>query len=80
MTDNYAVTKDELLQFIERAEQLAAEKRDISEQEKELFAQAKAEGFDVPTLKKVIALRKKREDERQESDALLEMYRDVAGV
>lgn len=45
MTDNYTVTADELRQFIERAEQLASEKRDVAEQEKELFAEAKGAGI-----------------------------------
>jgi hypothetical protein len=46
-TDTYSVTADELRQFIERAETLAAEKRDIAEQEKELFAEAKGRGYVV---------------------------------
>ena len=47
MTDTYTVTTEELRQFIERAEQLASEKRDVAEQEKELFAEAKGRGYAI---------------------------------
>lgn len=80
MSDNYAVTADELRQFIERAEQLAAEKSDIAEQEKELFSEAKGRGYDVPTLKKVIARRKKKAEEVAEEDAQLELYCSALGM
>jgi uncharacterized protein (UPF0335 family) len=80
VTDSYAVTADELRQFIERAEQLAAEKKDIAEQEKELFAEAKGRGYSVPTIKKLIALRKRRPDDIAEEEALLEMYKAALGL
>lgn len=70
----YAVTADELRQFIERAEQLAAEKRDIAEQEKELFAEAKARGYDTKVMRKVIALRKRKPDDIAEEEAILDLY------
>ena len=53
------VTANELRQFIERAEQLGAEKRDIAEQEKELFAEAKARGYDTKVMRMIIARRKR---------------------
>jgi uncharacterized protein (UPF0335 family) len=59
-TDAYNVTADELRQFIERAEQLEAEKKDIGEQEKELFAEAKGRGYDTKIMRRVIALRKRK--------------------
>ena len=80
MTDNYTVTADELRQFIERAEQLASEKRDIAEQEKELFAEARGRGYDVAVMKKVIALRKRKPDEIAEEEAIIEMYRSALGM
>ncbi len=74
------VTADELRQFIERAEQLAAEKDDISEQEKELFAEAKGRGYDTKVMRKIIALRKRKPDDIAEEEAVLELYRQALGM
>lgn len=79
-TDTYNVTADELRQFIERAEQLASEKRDIAEQEKELFAEAKGRGYDTKVMKKVVALRKRKPDDIAEEEAVLEMYKQALGM
>ena len=79
MTD-MNVTADELRQFIERAEQLASEKRDIAEQEKELFAEAKGRGYDTKIMRKIIALRKRRADDIAEEEAILELYRSALGM
>ncbi len=79
-TDAYGVTADELRQFIERAEQLALKKRDIAEQEKELFAEAKGRGYDTRVMKKVIALRKLKPDVIAEEEAVLEMYKSALGM
>lgn len=78
--DTYGIAADELRQFIERAEQLASEKRDISEQEKELFAEAKGRGYDTAALKKIIALRRKKPDDIAEEEAVLEMYKTALGM
>lgn len=80
MTDSYAVSADELRQFIERAEQLEAEKKDISEQEKELFTEAKGRGYDTKAMKRLIALRKQRPDAVAEQEAVLEMYKAALGM
>jgi uncharacterized protein (UPF0335 family) len=77
---SYRVTANELRQFIERAEQLASEKKDISEQEKDLFAEAKARGYDPKVMKKVIALRKRDPNDVAEEEAILEMYREALGL
>ena len=79
-TDTYSVTADELRQFIERAETLAAEKRDIADQEKELFAEAKGRGYDTRVMRKVIALRKRKPDDIAEEEAVLEMYKAALGM
>ncbi len=78
--DAYNVTADELRQFIERAEQLASEKRDVSEQEKELFAEAKGRGYDTKVMRKVIALRKRKPDEIAEEEAIMDMYKAALGM
>ena len=79
MTDINA-TEAELRQFIERAEQLAAEKRDITDLEKELFAEAKGRGFDVPVMKRVIRDRKIARDALAEREAIEDMYRNALGM
>lgn len=79
-TDAYSVTAEELRQFIERAEQLEAEKKDLSEQIKEVFAEAKGRGYDTKILRKVIALRKRKPDEVAEEDAVLEVYKAALGM
>jgi uncharacterized protein (UPF0335 family) len=78
MTDN--VTAAELLQFIERAEQLAAEKKEITDQEKELRAELTGRGYDAKAFREVLRLRKMDQDARAEFEAVVQMYRDATGV
>jgi uncharacterized protein (UPF0335 family) len=78
--DPYAVTADELRQFIERYEQLEAEKADVAEQQKELMAEAKGRGYDTAVMRQVIALRKRKPDEIAENEAILEMYKAALGM
>jgi len=80
MTDIHNVTADELRQFIERAEQLASEKRDIAEQEKELFSEAKGRGYDTKIMKRIIALRKITADALAEQEAIEDLYRSALGM
>jgi uncharacterized protein (UPF0335 family) len=60
--------------FVERIENLDTELQELNEQKKEVFAEAKAEGFDVKILKEIIKLRKQDQDERDEHDSLLDLY------
>jgi len=76
----FTLTADELRPFIERAEQLAAEKKAIAEQEKEVFAEAKGRGYDTKALRKIIALRKRKPDDIAEEEAVLDMYRQALGM
>lgn len=80
MTDAHNVTAQELRQFIERAEALAAEKADVGEQEKELFAEAKGRGFSVKVMRKIIRDRKLKRDELAEFEAIEELYRQAVGM
>ena len=79
-TDAYNVTADELRQFIERYEQLEAEKKDVTEQQKELMAEAKGRGYDTKVMKKVVALRKRKPDDIAEEEAVLDMYKAALGM
>jgi len=80
VNDAYNVTADELRQFIERFEQLESEKKDVTEQQKELMAEAKGRGYDTKVMKKVIALRKRKPDEIAEEEAVLDMYKAALGM
>ena len=76
----YSVTAGELRQFVERAERLEQEKKDIAEQIKEVFAEAKGRGYDVKALRKIIALRKRDKDDLAEEEAVIEMYKEALGM
>jgi uncharacterized protein (UPF0335 family) len=78
MTDN--VTAAELRQFIERWEQLDAEKRDIADQQKEVMAEAKSRGYSTPIMREIIRLRKLRPDDRAEREAVLDLYLSALGM
>ena len=76
----YRVTADELRQFVERVERLEQEKKDIAEQIKEVFAEAKGRGYDTKVMRKVIALRRREPDDVAEEEAVLEMYKEALGM
>lgn len=60
--------------FVERIEHIEAEIADLSEGKKEVFAEAKGEGFDIKVIKEIIKLRKQDADERDEHETLLDLY------
>lgn len=76
----YRVTAAELRAFIERVERLEAEKRDIQDQIKEVFAEAKGRGYQTAVMRRVIALRKREPDDVAEEQAVLELYKSALGM
>ena len=60
--------------FVERIEHIEAEIAELSEGKKEVFAEAKGEGFDIKVIKEIIKLRKQDQDERDEQETLLDLY------
>ena len=60
--------------FVERVENLDTEIQELNEQKKEVFAEAKGEGFDVKILKEIIKLRRQDEEERDERESMLDLY------
>jgi uncharacterized protein (UPF0335 family) len=78
--DAYAVSAEELRQFIERYEHLDAEKKDIADQMKEVMAEAKGRGYDTKALRKIIALRKRDRDDLAEEEAVMEVYKAALGM
>lgn len=78
--DPSSVAADQLKSIIARIERLEEEKAGIAEDIKGVYAEAGANGYDVKTLRKVVALRREDHDERQEEEALLEMYLQALGM
>lgn len=76
----YNVAADELRQLIEQIEGLEHEKAAVAEKIRDVYAESKARGYDQKALKTIIALRKKSADQRQEDDAILEIYKQALGM
>lgn len=76
----YEVTADELRQIIERIEAQNARISDETEARKEIYAEAKGRGYCTKTIRKIVALRKKRADEIAEEEAIEGMYRSALGM
>lgn len=76
----YRVAADELRSFVERWERLDADKREIADEQKEVFAEAKGRGYSVPALRAIIKIRKKDPSDLAEEEAVLAMYREALGV
>ena len=68
------IAGDRLRAFVERIERIEEDIKGLNEDKKDVFAEAKGEGFDVKILKEVIRLRKQDEDERDERESLLDVY------
>jgi len=71
---------DQLKSIIERIERLEEEKKAISEDIKDVYAESKGNGFDVKALRTIIRLRKQDPNERQEEESILETYMSALGM
>lgn len=71
---------DQLRAFVERVERLEEEIAALNKDKSEVYAEAKGNGFDVPTIKKIVRIRKLDHAERQEQDALLDLYMSALGM
>jgi uncharacterized protein (UPF0335 family) len=78
MADNVAA--DQLRLFIERIERLEEEKKGMADDIRDVYAEAKSQGFDAKTMRSIVRLRKMEKDARDEMDALLETYRTALGL
>jgi len=74
MTDTVGIPGDRIRSFIERIERIDEEIKALNEGKKEIFSEAKGEGFDVKVLKEILRLRKQDKDERDEHESLLDLY------
>ena len=68
------VAGDRLRSFVERIERIDEDLKAMNDEKKDVFVEAKSEGFDVKILKEVIRLRKQDQNERDERDTLLDLY------
>jgi uncharacterized protein (UPF0335 family) len=79
-TSAEGVAAEELKQFIERIERLEEEKAGISSDIKDVYAELKGRGYDAAAIRKIISMRKKDHAERQEEEAILELYMQALGM
>ena len=74
------VAADQLRLFIERIERLEEEKRAMAEDIRDVYSEAKANGYDTKTMRSIVRLRRMETHTRQEMDALLDTYRTALGL
>jgi len=74
------VSGKRLVSFIERIERLDEEKDNLMEDIREVYGEAKATGFDVKTMRKIVKLRKMDTEKRSEEDDLLNVYKEAVGI
>ena len=75
-----SVAQDQIRAFIERIERMEEEKQAIADDIKEIYAEAKGNGFDTKVLRQIIRIRKQDANERMEQEALLELYMAALGM
>ena len=76
----HSFAKDQLKAFVERVERLEEEKKTISDDIRDVYAEAKGNGFDVKALRTIVRLRKQDENERAEQETILETYMHALGM
>lgn len=76
----YGISRDQLRAFVERIERLDEEAKALNDDRKDVYGEAKSMGFDVKILKKVIALRRKDDQQRMEEDMILNTYLQALGM
>ena len=74
------VAKDQLRSIVERIERLEEEKKAIADDIRDVYGEAKANGFDTKVLRQVVGLRKKDLSEREEQDAIRDLYLSALGM
>ena len=76
----HGIAKEQLRSVVERVERLEEEKKAIADDIKDVYAEAKANGFDSKVLRKVVALRKRDAEERAEEEMVLDTYLHALGM
>jgi uncharacterized protein (UPF0335 family) len=80
MTDVGGITAEQLRSYIERIERLEEEKAELAANVREIFAEAKANGFDTKVMRQVLKLRKMDANDRAEQESLLDLYLHALGM
>ncbi|MFN0045044.1 MAG: DUF2312 domain-containing protein [Sphingorhabdus sp.] len=75
-----AVSNEQLRLFMERIERLDEEKKGISDDIRDVFSEAKSQGYDTKIMRQILKLRKMSNDDRQEMEALLDTYKSALGL
>ncbi|MBL0933191.1 MAG: DUF2312 domain-containing protein [Aliihoeflea sp.] len=76
----HEVAAGQLRAFIERIERLEEEKKALADDIKEVYAEAKGTGFEVSAIRQLVRLRKQDPSDRQEAEAILELYKAALGM
>ncbi len=74
------ISAGQLRSFIEKIENLEQDKAEISETIRDIFAEAKSEGFDVKVMRQLMKLRRMKKEELAEQEELLDLYRQAVGI
>ena len=80
MPDVGGIAGERLKSFIERIERLEDEKRALGEDIKEVYAEAKGDGFDPKIMRQIVRIRKRDQDDLDEEESLLEVYKRALGM
>ena len=75
-----SVAQDQLRAFVERIERMEEEKAAIAADIREIYAEAKSNGFDTKILRQVVKIRKQDHNERMEAEAILDLYLSALGM
>lgn len=74
------IAAEALRQFVERIERLEEEKKALGADIKDVYSQAKSQGFDTKIMRKIISLRRMEDQEREETEQLLDLYKAALGM
>ncbi|MCD7060513.1 DUF2312 domain-containing protein [Pelagibacterium xiamenense] len=77
---DHGIARDQLRAFIERIERLEEEKKAIQDDIKEVYAEAKGNGFDTKVMRQIVRIRKQDRNERAEQEAILDLYMHALGM
>ncbi|MBT5186675.1 MAG: DUF2312 domain-containing protein [Kordiimonadaceae bacterium] len=80
MVETGGIAADALRSYIERIERLEEEKKALADDIKDIYAEAKSTGFDAKIIRQIVRLRKMDENDRQEQEALLDLYTHALGM
>ena len=74
------IAADQLRLFIERIERLEEEKKGIADDIRDVYSEAKSQGYDAKIMRQIVRLRKMTQDDRQEMEAILDVYKSALGI